>query len=167
MIVLTKDSRKIPLKNYIYMLLIIVLSIAILYYLYLWFIEYNKEQQRNSVIASTMQVININELNTYLIENKNAIIYISTTNNNDIRKYEKKLEKLIKKENITNTMLYMDVTSKLNKSNQFELENKKISVPAFLVYEDSNLVEVYEIDKKFNIDQTEKFLIEKEVINND
>ena len=61
MVNLVKNNRKIPLKNYIYLLLIILFSIAILYYLYLWFVEYSKEQQKNPIMNNVMQVINDNE----------------------------------------------------------------------------------------------------------
>ena len=128
---MTKDSRKIPLKNYIYLLLIIITSIAILYYLYLWFVEYNNEQRKNSIMNEVMQVINVNELDTYLIENKNAVIYISRTNDKDIRKYEKKLKKLIEKENITNKILYMDVTNQVSESKKYEVNNQQVKIPAF------------------------------------
>ena len=167
MINLTKDSRKIPLKNYIYLLLIIITSIAILYYLYLWFVEYNNEQRKNSIMNEVMQVINVNELDTYLIENKNAVIYISRTNDKDIRKYEKKLKKLIEKENITNKILYMDVTNQVSESKKYEVNNQQVKIPAFLIYENSELIKVYEIDDKFDINDTKNFFIETEVIKND
>ena len=65
MVNLVKNNRKIPLKNYIYLLLIILFSIAILYYLYLWFVEYSKEQQKNLFMNILIQLINDNDKNSY------------------------------------------------------------------------------------------------------
>lgn len=168
MVNLVKNNRKIPLKNYIYLLLIILFSIAILYYLYLWFVEYSKEQQKNPIMNNVMQVINDNELNTYLVENKDAIIFASILNNSDIRKYERKLEKLINDKNIANTILYMDLTNNSKAKDQNKMFNTSFDLPAFLVYEDSQLVEIYEIpNDNYDIDKTEEFLTRYEVIKND
>lgn len=166
MVNLVNNYRKIPLKNYIYLALIILFSIAILYYLYLWFVEYNKEQQKNPIMNDVMLIINDNELNTYLIENKDAIIFVSTLNDAEIRKYERKLENLIKNENINNEILYMDLTNK--KTNQKQIFNTEFSLPAFLVYSNSQLAEVYEISKdNYNIKKTKEFLEKYEVIRHD
>lgn len=157
------NNKFIPIKNYIYLLLIIIASVALVYYLYLWFIEYNKEQNQTSYIEEVMQIINYNELETYLIENKDAVVYVSVLNDNHIRKFEKKLQRFIKENDITNKILYLDLTN-----NNYEVLNKEVNVPTFLVYRNTELTANYEIDKKdYDIKKIKTFLEEQGVIVND
>ena len=65
-----------------------------------------------------MEVINYNELDNYLVESPDAIIYVSVLENETIREFEKKFKDAFKKKEIDNSVLYMDITD--------ELKNKKI-----------------------------------------
>ena len=93
MIILSK--KKIPTKNYICLTLIIICTIAITYYLYLWLVAY-KELDTQSILEQHLQVINYNDINNYVIENNDSFLYI-TNKNKDYSKFENDLYNLIKK----------------------------------------------------------------------
>ena len=72
-----KDKlREIPLKNYIYLFLILLGSILLLLYIYTWYETYHENKLNTSIMNNYLTVINYNELDNYIIENKNAIIYV-------------------------------------------------------------------------------------------
>lgn len=163
-----KKSKEVPIKNYIYLILIIVISIIFVYYLYLWFIEYQKEQNKISYVNEVMQIINYNELDTYLIENKNAIIYVTNTSNQNNKKLEKKLKRLIEDNYIVDKILFLDVSEIKNTNGKYIISSQEISIPSFLVYKDNKLLTKYEIDiDNYKIKEINNFLIEMGVINND
>ena len=148
--------------------LLIVISIIFVYYLYLWFIEYQKEQNKISYVNEVMQIINYNELDTYLIENKNAILYVTNTSNPNNKKLEKKLKRLIEDNYIVDKILFLDVSEIKNTNGKYIISNQEISIPSFLVYKDNELLTKYEIDiDNYKIKEINNFLIEMGVINND
>lgn len=162
------NTKTIPIKNYIYLLLILITSVALVYYMYLWFIEYEKEQNTTTTINDVMQIINYNELDSYLIENKDAIIYATIQNNKDIRKFEKKLERVIKQNDISNKILYLDITDNNNQNNKYQILDTYQSAPVILVYKNADLVNKYEIAKNnYDIKKVTTFLTNIGVINND
>ena len=62
----------------------------------------------------------------------------------------------------------MDLTNNSKAKDQNKMFNTSFDLPAFLVYEDSQLVEIYEIpNDNYDIDKTEEFLTRYEVIKND
>lgn len=147
---------KIPFKNYIYLLLVVVVSIGILYYLYLWFIEYDKNKEYKSVLSNVLQVINDNELDSYIVENEDAIIYVGVSNVSKNRQYDKKVKKIIINNNLEKKILFLN-------SNSDEMLD--IKLPAILVYNKGSLVNSYSIvDNNYDIHDMEKFLIDVGVI---
>jgi len=168
MVKLLKKSKEIPIKNYIYLIIIILISIIFVYYLYLWFIEYQKEQNKISHLEQVMQIINYNELDTYLIENKNAVIYVSDTSDVNNKKLEKKLKKMIEENYIVDKILFLDVSEIKSNNENYKILNQEIKVPSFLVFTNNSLLKKYEIDMDdYQIKEINNFLIETGVITND
>ena len=86
---MNKEKRVIPFKNYIILLVIIVVSLLLVRYFYMWFDAYNDTKLNMPILDKYMEVINYNELDNYLIENPNTIIYVSVLENSEIRDFEK------------------------------------------------------------------------------
>lgn len=163
-----KNNKKIPIKNYVYLVLILIISIFLVYYMYLWFIEYKKDQNGGSTINEIMQIINYNELDSYLVENKDAIIYATVPNTKNIKKVEKKLEKIIEQNNIINQILYLDVTNNKKKNNTYQILNTYEQIPILLVYKNNNLIDKYQINiDNYDTKEIKEFLTKNGVITND
>ena len=82
--------REVPKKNYLYLFLILLGSIIFLIYLYTWYETYNENKLNTTIMDKYLTVINYNELDNYIIENKDAVIYVSILGNEDINKFERK-----------------------------------------------------------------------------
>ena len=171
-----KDLREVPVKNYIFLGIIILVTILLLFYFYLWYLTYEESKLNNPIMDRYMQVINYNELEDYIQENKNAYIYVSVLENNDIRSFEKELKKTIVENSLKKEFLYLDLTEVYNDKNEFKeatnkykIGNKNISnLPCIMIYEEGKLIEIYNIkENNYNIDTLEDFLESKGLEIND
>ena len=159
--------REVPRKNYIYLFLILLGSLLLLLYIYTWYDAYNENKLNTSIMDKYLTVINYNELDNYIIENKNAIIYVSILGNEDISKFEKKFKNLVSEHNLKNDILYLDIsneninvaTNKLNIDDEF---------PYLVVYTNGVITDTYSInDNKYSNAKIEKYLNRIGVIDND
>ncbi|MBQ9853858.1 MAG: hypothetical protein IJO57_02365 [Bacilli bacterium] len=158
-------ERKIPLKNYIILGVILIITFSLLYYFYLWFDKYEETKLNRPILTKYMDVINYNELDNYLVENPDAIIYVSVLNNTKIRDFEKQLKQKFKDDAIDNSLLYLDITntSKKEKEDMEELyyfNNLNIlDVPCILTFSSGELVSIYSVsDTGYNIDSFVMFV---------
>lgn len=160
-------KREIPLKNYVYLVLIVFLTLGILYYLYLWSIEYRKEVTSDSVISSSLQLINYNEVEEYIVENDNVCLYISNKNI-ELKDFEKSLKHLIEKYNLERKILYLDITNNVS-DNKYNIGDTYLTgVPKFIYFIDGKLVSSYDIDyNNYKIANIENYLRSIGVIEND
>lgn len=159
-------KKKIPTKNYICLTLIIICTIAITYYLYLWLVAY-KELDTQSILEQHLQVINYNDINNYVIENNDSFLYI-TNKNKDYSKFENDLYNLIKKYNLFQDVLYLDISDNIKNGN-FTINNFTFKqYPIFVLYDDGNITSIYDIKaNSFDIEKIEMYLESIGVIEND
>ena len=69
-----EKEKNIPFKNYILLAVILIISAILIIYFYMWYSAYENNKLTTPIMDKYMQVINYNELDNYLIENKNCII---------------------------------------------------------------------------------------------
>lgn len=167
-----KKEKEIPLKNYILLSIVLILTIVVVIYFFLWKNTYEKSKLQTPILDDYLLVINYNELNNYLVENKDAIIYVSKLNDESIRLFENKFKNIINKNNLNNKILYLDLTEELKENNIVKEINKKYGkemteVPTIVIIKDGKISSSYNIkENKYNIKLLEKYL-EKEAVIND
>ena len=147
MSILKKEQMKeIPLKNYVYLFIILIASIFMIFYLYRWYETYRESKLNVSIMTDYLTVINYNELEDYIIENKNAVIYVSVLGNEDINKFENSFKNTIVDNNLKKSMLYLDVT---NEDINTVKEKLKIdsNLPCIVVYTNGEITDTYSIVK--------------------
>ena len=166
-----KKEKEIPLKNYILLSIVLILTIVVVIYFFLWKNTYEKSKLQTPILDDYLLVINYNELNNYLVENKDAIIYVSKLNDESIRLFENKLKNIINKNNLNNKILYLDLTEELKENNIVKEINKKYGkemteVPTIVIIKDGKISSSYNIkENKYNIKLLEKYLEKEDVIN--
>lgn len=154
-----KDKlREVPLKNYIYLFLILLGSILLLIYIYTWYDTYNKNKLNTSIMNEYLTVINYNELDNYIVENKDAIIYVSILGNEDINHFERKFKNVVLENNLKNSILYLDITNE-----NIESATKKLQIeedfPYLVVYTNGNITDTYNIkETNYSSKKTLKYL---------
>ena len=159
--------REVPKKNYLYLFLILLGSFLFLIYLYKWYETYNETKLNTSIMNNYLTVINYNELDNYIIENKDAVIYVSILGNEDITKFEKKFKNIISEYNLKNDILYLDISNENINSATRKL-NIEEEFPYLVVYTNGVITDTYSINEnKYSNSKVEKYLNRIGVIDND
>ena len=158
---------EIPKKNYIYLLLILLGTILLLIYIYKWYDTYNESELNTSIMNEYLTVINYNELDNYIIENKDAVIYVSILGNEKINRFERKFKNAILDNNLKNEILYLDLTNE----NIYSV-TKKLQIdenfPHLVVYTNGIITDTYNIkENNYSSNKTIKYLNRIGVTNND
>ncbi len=152
------ETKAIPMKNYIYLLIILLISILLLIYIYTWYKNYKENQLNTGIMNNYLTVINYNELDDYIIENKDAIIYVSILGNKEINKFEEKFKNNIIKENLKNAILYLDLTNENIPSAVKKLQIDE-EFPYLVVYTNGKITDTYNIkEANYNTKKTIKYL---------
>lgn len=166
-----KKEREIAFKNYIILALVLIITIIGVIYIFMWYSSKEKSKLELPILDDYIMSINYNELNDYIVENKDAVIYTSVLNDVNIRLFENKFKNVIIKNNLNSSILYLDLTNEIKDNNVlFNMEKKygtKVDIPSVMVFRDGVLTDVYNIkEDNYNIKKLEKYL-EKEVVIND
>ena len=156
--------RKIPRKNYFILGGIILATILIVCYFYAWYDAYKETKLNMRILDKYMEVINYNELEDYLVENPNTIIYVSVLEDAKIREFEKEFKRAFKNREINNTVLYMDLTNDIKDSKlKAELLDKYTvnsnRLPIILVINNGVLVRNMSISENgYDVSLTREFI---------
>ena len=166
-----KKEREIAFKNYKILALVLIITIIGVIYIFMWYSSKEKSKLELPILDDYIMPINYNELNDYIVENKDAVIYTSVLNDVNIRLFENKFKNVIVKNNLNSSILYLDLTNEIKDNNVLlKMEKKygtKVDIPSVMVFRDGVLTDVYNIkEDNYNIKKLEKYL-EKEVVIND
>ena len=136
--------REIPKKNYIIMLIIAV-SVVLLTLISCNI--YNTKYRKTSILTNYISEIKMKDLDTYLMEKPNSIIYISNKSVNNTEQELKLKDKLIEL-NITDYIVYLNIDkTNIKKFNQKFKSNIKIDeLPIIVIIEDNKITKEYSID---------------------
>lgn len=149
-----KENRNIPLKNYIILSIILIVSVILVIYFYMWYGELETNRLNTPVIDQYISLINYNEIDTYIVENKKAFIYVSVLNNEKTRNFEKKFIKIINKYSLNNRILYLNLTDQYKNNVLFNNIVNKYNLsdlPCIVIFENGIVKDVYNI-KNYNYD---------------
>ena len=161
-----EKERNIPLKNYIILGVVLILSVIVVIYFYMWNNAYEESKLNTTIMDKYLQVINYNELNNYLIENKDAVIYVSVLEDQKIRNFERKFKSIIVNNSLNSDILYLDLTSELKNNNTKKEIDKTYSINNKSISNVGNISSIYNIkDDNYNIEKITKYLKEEGIIN--
>ena len=159
---MNNNLRKIPVKNYVILGVVIFITLLILYYFYMWVDVYKESKINIPIMDKYMRVINYNEFSDYLIENPDTIVYVSILEDEKIREFEKKFKDKYRDNEIENEILYMNITDDIkNKNIKDEMVLKYFvnslnmtDVPCILVFSDGKISSIYSVsDNDYDIDR--------------
>lgn len=136
-----------PKKNYAYLTLLILGTIILTF---TFSIIYKHEVVNTCYLYENLNKITTNELDEYIMENPDSIIYIGNMTDLSNNKFEKKFLKQLKKQNLLETSVYIeknDVSKEFkrllkNKHSQVYDEN---NLPMILVVIDGKISEIVHV----------------------
>ena len=161
------ELRVIPKKNYIILGIVILVSLLIIYYFYMWVSAYKDAKENVSVLDNYMNVINYNELDNYIVENPDSVIYVSVVDDTQINKFDKKLANSIKNNDFNKDVLYMNITETIKDASikremieKYSLKYADITdIPNIIVFEDGKLISIYNIkDNGYSVSKVVEFV---------
>lgn len=153
-----EKNKVIPFKNYVYLFIILLGSVLLLLYIYTWYETYKENKLQMGIMNNYLTIINYNELDDYIIENKNAILYVSVLGDEQINKFEEKFKNSIVDNNLKNAILYLDITNE-----NIPSAIKKLQIddrfPYLVVYTNGKISDTYCISKaKYDTKKVIKYL---------
>ena len=162
-----KNDRVIPKKNYLYLVIMLVLVVIITFFIFEMNKKYQSRKLESSYLDGYVSEVNVSDLNNILTEpNSEQFILVTKTGSEEIYKLETDLKKVIKNHDLRDNFIYIDYT---NKENDIEELNKILNsdiktIPAVVYYKDGEYVKT--IDSSLSIlnsGEFEKLLDEYEV----
>jgi hypothetical protein len=164
--------KKGSFKSYLILLLTFLIGIGICFYLFTWYKVIDNNKKNTPIIRGTLTEINDKELDNYLLENSNTVLYLCTSDSVRCRNYEKDFKKIINSKNLKDDIVYVNLTGvnqvKFVKhfNNKYYYKTKlTTSYPALIVFDDGQIVDLIEYSKnnKLTSKKTINFLEDNHV----
>ena len=171
-----KKEKVIPIKNYIKLALIFIITLICVFYANSWYKTYKVDRLNTPYIKDKISAINYEELDTYLTENQNLIIYIGKNNDQGCYDFEKNLYNVIKKNDLVEETIFLDLSNNYSNEILKEIEDKYYadnlniditSVPALLIIQNRQVKDVLisdDAEGEITSDKIVQFLVEFEYI---
>jgi hypothetical protein len=164
----TMKKRIIPTKNYVIFAIISLLSFALVYNLGKW---YKNNVYEEEIMTTVITEVLGDEFDAFIIENSNIVVYMASSEEDNINDFEKEFKKYIIKEELQGEIIYFDISKYNNEAfyndfhnryfNQSLLEsNKKLTYfPNIVVFQEHKVTSMlYENSKDINISDVKIFI---------
>ncbi len=158
-----KQDKKKLLKNYIYLFVIVAITLLVVFLLRNWYLA-RKEYELNIPIirSSLLHEINENELINYVNENLDTTIYMCTASDDKCRNFELEFKDLIKEKKLESVITYLNLSA-LDTNEKiidffkyfnetFQYEKIVNTYPALIKFEGGQIVNVANGTEKKDLD---------------
>ena len=165
-----EEVKEIPVKNYLVLGVIIILTLLASLYIFAWFRQYNDSKINTPIITSTLREVQYNNLNTVLKERDILVMYMCTTDEDVCRNFEKKFASYVSNNNLTEEIIYLNLGYNKDNNNllqkvynNYKSENlvKKVyEYPTLVIFNQGKIVDVLSSNGKntITIEQVNDFL---------
>ena len=161
-----KLKNKKRIRNYIITIILFIACFGLVLYLRELYRFNDAEQKKIPVIQGYISEIYNDDLEHYVMDNPNGVIYMCIANDENCRTFEREFKKLLKKDEYNDNLVYlnlMDVDQDkfLEEFNSKYIYKVKLSkeYPAFVLFEDGKVKAILqEKDKKLDIVKVKHFL---------
>lgn len=161
-----KNERVVPIKNYIYLLIMIIVVVALTFLIFNINKNYQTEKLETSYLANYLTVVKTEELSNILSEPSSELfIFVTKTNDENVFNLEKDLKKIIKKHDLRDNFILLDYTDESNVEELNKILKSDIeTLPAIIYIKNGEFIK--SIDSKESLLKSsdfEKMLDEYEV----
>ena len=165
-----EEVKEIPVKNYLVLGVIIIITLLASLYIFAWFRQYNDSKVNTPIITSTLREVQYNNLNTVVKERDILVMYMCTTDEDICRNFEKKFASYVSNNNLTEEIIYLNLGYNKDNNNllqkvynNYKSENlvKKVyEYPTLVIFNQGKIVDVLSSNGKntITIEQVNDFL---------
>jgi hypothetical protein len=164
-----KELRTVPVRNYVILFVVVIFTIFLALYIKKMVESYNENELSISPLHNNVNEINTNELDLTLKESNQVILYVSYVNDISVYKMEKKLLNKIKSKNLSDYIIYYNVTDmkdddeyiKILKDKFVDVKDEIKKSPLFIYIKSGKGVEVVNSNSKLIDSNDLLYLIDK------
>ncbi len=165
-----EEVKEIPVKNYLVLGVIIIITLLASLYIFAWLRQYNDSKVNTPIITSTLREVQYNNLNTVVKERDILVMYMCTTDEDICRNFEKKFASYVSNNNLTEEIIYLNLGYNKDNNNllqkvynNYKSENlvKKVyEYPTLVIFNQGKIVDVLSSNGKntITIEQVNDFL---------
>lgn len=138
-----------PLKNYVVLGLLFITVIALLIYIKSWSDTYKKEKYSKSYLTDKVEEVKLSELEVSTKEMNDVLLLVTTTGSKKVYKQEEKIYNYMKRENLINKFIYLDITSEKDYTSELSKIYSNIlvgDVPLLVYIKNGNAIKVINSD---------------------
>ena len=143
-----KNKKRIPKKNYVILTCIYLGVILGVLYLASWYTTYQNYQKSIPILQGVVSEIKPVELEHYLLENPNCILYMCRTRRRECREFEQQFKEKILENGWQDAMTYLNLSDVEDESkylqiflNQYNSADFDITeTPALVSFENGKIV---------------------------
>lgn len=167
-----EETRKIPVKNYVIVAVVFILSIALIFFLRNWYNSYQEYAKTIPVLEGVISEVHYNEIYNYIGDNQSVIIYMGVASDDNCRELEKDLKKVIEKRHLKDKIVYFNISDVEDKelllkefNDKYSNDNKISAYPAIILMEDGKVIDFKSknANQDLLVSDVEQFLDEYEI----
>ena len=151
-------DKKITIKDYIVVISLFIITGTLIVVLANYYRDYRTYYRRIPVISGYVNEVSEDELDNYLLENNDTFIYIGKADDTNCRKLEKSLKDFIKKYNLKDKTIYINI-SKVRNEKDFinRLNNKYAGIklvndyPSFIIVLNNRIIDLVSKEGNQNV----------------
>ena len=167
-----KKEEKIPFSNYVTLALIVLLTIVgVLVVRKIYISNVNYEKNIPIIRDIVVSEINSNEIYNYIRENGNVTLYIGVADDDNCRKFEEEFSKIIKDNNLEDTITYLNLSNEKKKQSFIKEFNKFyntkiLGIPSLVIFNEGKVSDILTVKtgKSLNIKEVTKFLEDNNIV---
>lgn len=162
-------QKEIPTKNYMILFSIVTATILLCLYITQWYKKAEENSIEPGILAKELPQVTIEEFQNYVTENPNIILYISSSTDEKIKRFEKTIYEYIVEKNIRNYFIYIDA-SKVDRNALLETIKNKGSIkedyiPNIYVLKDGKIENVlYESTPSLHAKEAIRFIKKQDIV---
>ena len=171
------EKRNIPKKNYIIYSAIVIGTIILVIYASSWYKTISDYNENQSVMTDVLAEIGKDSLSSFLIDNPDAILYVSSSSDSEVKSFEKKFKKYITDEDLSSRVVYINLALEENEDFLNTLKNnylgqkynnlEKIISPNLIFVIEGEITDIMYTrnSTKINLNDAKQFLNRNELLN--
>ena len=134
-------------KNYVTLAIIYLLVIGTVLYIASWYNTYQNYKTTIPVLRNTVSEINTAELDHFVLENPEGVVYMCVASDTTCRNFDTHLKKELLKNGLQDSVTYIDLQDAINKERyittvfaNYGMSSNINNTPLFLAFEDGKIV---------------------------